>query len=184
MLATSTAAENENKICEMARRIFRRAADGKWVDLIKYTTKILVEHPGCEIYVGCDSQNVDSKTVYATVVVFRYGRNGAHVIYFKDEVKRISDLWTKLWGEVQRTIDVAGYLKIEGGIDVSRIDLDYNKNPKFKSNVVLKAAVGYVESLGYNYAVKPDLLPSIRVANKLCRYRVGKKEGQEALIED
>ena len=168
----------------MASRFFIRATDGKHVNVIKYTKKILEEHPGCEIYVGCDSQNVDGQTVYATVIVFRYGRNGAHVIYFKDEVKKITDMWTKLWGEVQRTIDLAGYLKFEGGIEVSRIDLDYNKNPRFKSNIVLKAAVGYVEGLGYNYAVKPELLPSIRVANKLCRHRVGKREGAAALIED
>lgn len=168
----------------MANRIFTRATDGTKVDLINYTKSIIDKHSECEIYVGCDSQNVDSKTVYATVIVFRYARSGAHIIYFKDEVKRIPDLWTKLWGEVQRTIDVAGYLKFEGGIEISRIDLDYNKSPKYKSNVILKAAVGYVESMGYNYAVKPDLLPSIRVANKLCRNRVGCREGIDALIED
>ena len=167
----------------MVRRNFKRAADGKWVDLIQYTKKIIADNPECEIYIGCDSQNVDCKTVYATVVVFRYGRNGAHVIYFKDEVNRLTDLWTKLWGEVQRTIDLAIYLR-ECNIEVSRIDLDYNKNPKFKSNIILKAAVGYVESMGYKYANKPDMLPSIRVANKLCRHRVGKKDGANALIEE
>ena len=168
----------------MATRIFKRAADGKRVDLIKYTKQIISEHPDCKIYVGCDSQNVDKKTVYATAVVFRYGNNGAHVIYFKDDVKKINDLWTKLWGEVQRSIDVAGFLKFEGGIEVYRIDLDYNKSPKHKSNVVLKAATGYVESLGYEYASKPDMLISISVANKLCRHPVGKREGANALIED
>ena len=168
----------------MSSRIFKRAADGKSVDLIKYTKKILSENENCEIYAGCDSQNVGTKTVYATVLVFKFGRRGAHVIYYKDEVKRIPDLFTKLWGEVQRTIDLSEFLKLEGSINIYRIDLDYNKNPRYKSNLILKDAVGYVEGMGYKYAVKPDLLPSIRVANKLCRHRVGKKEGPEALLED
>jgi len=66
-------------------------------------------------------------------------------------------------------MDVADYLTGDGEIEVYQIDLDYNKNPRHKSNSVLKAAVGYVESYGYNYACKPDLLISISIANELCR---------------
>jgi hypothetical protein len=168
----------------MVSRMFKKASDGSKVDLVNYTRQILSEHPECEIYVGCDSQNVDKQTVYATAVVFRYGRNGAHVIYFKDGVKRIKDLRIKLMGEVERSINVSEFLKNEAGITIFRIDLDYNKDPKHRSNIVLKDAVGYVEGMGYKCASKPDMLISIRVANKLCRKAVGKGEGVNALIEN
>jgi len=168
----------------MATRIFKRASDGKRVDLIKYTKQIISEHPDCKIYIGCDSQNVAKKTVYATAVVFRYGNNGAHVIYYKDDMKIITSLRDKLWGEVERSIDVAYYLQTEGEINIFRIDLDYNKSPKHRSNIVLKEATGWVEGMGYSHACKPEMLIAIRVANKLCRHPVGKREGANALIEE
>ena len=176
--------EKENKTKSMINTSFRRASDGDFVDPIEYTKRILEEAPDTQIYVGCDSQNVNAYiTVYATVIVYRLGRRGAHVIYFKDECKKIPDLWTKLWGEVERSVVLANRLRLEG-IEIFRIDLDFNKSPRFKSNAILKSATGYVDSMGYQYASKPEMLPSIRVANKLCRNRVGKNEGPDALIEE
>jgi len=150
-------------------KIFKKIEGGGDVDLLQYTKDTVSVYPNCKIYVGCDSQNNGGHTTYVTTVVFRFERRGAHVIYQKDVVPRIKELWTKLWGELQRSMDVADYLTGDGEIEVYQIDLDYNKNPRHKSNSVLKAAVGYVESYGYNYACKPDLLISISIANELCR---------------
>jgi predicted RNase H-related nuclease YkuK (DUF458 family) len=57
-----------------------------------------------EVHVGCDSQNYKRHTVYATTVVFDIPGNGAHVIYRKEKVPKINDLWTKLWGETERSV--------------------------------------------------------------------------------
>jgi predicted RNase H-related nuclease YkuK (DUF458 family) len=150
-------------------REFKKIGGENVVDLLLYTKEILEKNPGSKIHVGCDSQSYATKTVYVTTVVFRYENRGAHVIYKREVIPRVKDLWSKLWGELNRAIDVAGYLKFEGKIDVHQIDLDYNTSPKYKSNIVLKAAVGYVESMGYNYAVKPETLIAISAANELCR---------------
>lgn len=150
-------------------REFKKIGGESVVDLLSYTRGILEKNPGSKIHVGCDSQTYATKTVYVTTVVFRYEGRGAHVIYKREVVQRVKDLWSKLWGELNRAIDVAGYLKFEGNVDIHQIDLDYNTSPKYKSNIVLKAAVGYVESMGYNYAVKPGTLIAISAANELCR---------------
>jgi predicted RNase H-related nuclease YkuK (DUF458 family) len=153
----------------VSSRIFKKVGDEETVDLLDYARSVIEKIPGTKIYVGCDSQSYANKTVYVTTVVFRYHNRGAHVIYSKDTIPRVKDLWTKLWGELQRSIDIAGYLKIEGKIDIYQIDLDYNTNPKHKSNVIVKTAIGYMESMGYNYAVKPQTLIAISIANELCR---------------
>lgn len=150
-------------------RVFKKIGSDETVDLLGYVNHVLEKNPHTKIYIGCDSQTYASKTVYVTTVVFRYENRGAHVIYQKEIVPRVKDLWSKLWGELQRSIDVAGYLKIEGKVEIYQIDLDYNSNPKHKSNIIVKTAIGYMESMGYNYAVKPQTLIAISVANELCR---------------
>jgi len=150
-------------------REFKKIGGENVPDLLSYTSEILTKNPDSKIHVGCDSQSYATKTVYVTTVVFRYENKGAHVIYKREVIPKVKDLWSKLWGELNRAIDVAGYLKFEGKIDIHQIDLDYNTSPKYKSNIVLKAAVGYVESMGYNYAVKPETLIAISAANELCR---------------
>lgn len=35
--------------------------------------------------------------------------------------------------------------------------------------MIVKTAIGYMESMGYNYAVKPQTLIAISIANELCR---------------
>jgi len=150
-------------------RKFKKIGGENVTDLLSYTKEILAKNPDSKIHVGCDSQSYATKTVYVTTVVFRYENKGAHVIYKREVIPKVKDLWSKLWGELNRAIDVAGYLKFEGKIDIHQIDLDYNTSPKYKSNIVLKAAVGYVESMGYNYAVKPETLIAISAANELCR---------------
>lgn len=153
----------------MSIRFFRKIGSDETVDLLEYVRSILEKTPETKIYVGCDSQSYANKTIYVITVVFRYDKRGAHVIYKREVIPKVKDLWTKLWGELQRSIDIAGYLRIEGGINIHQIDLDYNNNPKHKSNVIVKTAIGYMESLGYNYAIKPETLIAISVANDLCR---------------
>ena len=137
------------------------------VQLGSYTQELLRKNPEVKIYVGSDSQNYPNKTLYATTVVFRYEHNGAHVIFHKEATPLVTDMWTRLWGELQRSIDVAGYLKFECDIPIAQIDLDLNSDPDFKSNRVFQAAVGYAQSMGYVSKTKPDLLIATWAANVL-----------------
>ena len=63
-----------------------------------------------EVHVGCDSQNHKRHTVYVTTVVFRFPNNGAHVIYRRERVPKILDMWTKLWGETERSVELANLI--------------------------------------------------------------------------
>lgn len=148
---------------------FQRLSDKKRVNIDDYVVNYLIDNPDTKIYVGCDSQNFRKKTIYATVIVLHRSNNGGHVLYMREKIPKIKDNFHKLWGEVQRSMDVASYLRNELGVDVNQVDLDLNPDPKYKSNQVLRAAVGFVESMGFKPRFKPEELWAISVADSLCR---------------
>jgi len=150
---------------------FKRLTDRAQVDLAEYL-KSYIEQVGPEnvrLYIGCDSQNKSAWTNYATTIVIHIGNTGCHVLYQKERVRpRIEDFWTRLWKEVERSVEVALYLQ-EHGIEVDNIDLDLNDDPNMKSNKLVAAARGYVESLGIKANIKPDLLPAICAADHIVK---------------
>lgn len=148
-------------------RIFKKMGSHVNVELGSYAQAMVASYPKAKIYVGSDSQNYAAKTLYATTVVFRFENNGAHVIYHREPTPLVKDMWTRLWGELQRSIDVAGYLKFECNLPIEQIDLDLNSDPEFLSNKVFQAAVGYAQSMGYKAKTKPDLLMATWAANVL-----------------
>ena len=79
---------------------FRCLSNGREIDLIPYLKDRLSESNDIRMYVGTESQNVGTKTVYATVIVLHKGKRGGHVIYSKKYVNRITEKFTKLWNEV------------------------------------------------------------------------------------
>lgn len=148
---------------------FLRMADGGPIQLLDHVRGIVAHDPGVEVLVGSDSQNHDLHTVYTTTVVLRYHRNGAQVLYRRERTDRIRDLWTRLWGEVERSLEVARTLTDAGGVRISRIDMDINSDPRFASHKLHTTAVGYVRSQGYETRTKPDLLIATWAANLLCQ---------------
>jgi predicted RNase H-related nuclease YkuK (DUF458 family) len=147
---------------------FRIMSSGKPIELERYLADYLAVHPECEVHIGSDSQNFRVHTVYATAIVLRHPGKGAHVLYTKSRVPKIKDIFSKLWGELERSIQLAEYLQNELLIEVLQIDLDYNEDESYPSNKVLNAASGYVQSLGYTVKAKPDLLMAVWAANVLC----------------
>lgn len=121
-----------------------------------------------DIHVGCDSQNYKRYTVYVTTVVFRYPDNGAHVLYRRERVPKITDLWTKLWGETERSVALANLILEECRIRVKQIDLDFNSDPQYPSQKLISASAGYITSLGFEAKAKPNLLMAAWAANVLC----------------
>lgn len=151
--------------------IFRRLTDRSTVELAEYL-KEYIDQVGAEnvrLYIGCDSQNKSEWTSYATTVVLHIGTTGCHVLYQRERVRpRINDFWTRLWKEVERSVEVALYLQ-ENGIEVDNIDLDLNDDPNMRSNKLVAAAKGYVESLGIKARIKPELLPAIHAADHIVK---------------
>ena len=137
-------------------------------DVCTYVHEMMDSGLEFDLYVGCDSQNYRSHTVYVTTVVFRYPGSGAHVIFRKEKVPKISDMWTKLWGETERSVGIAHLLREETGVKVEQIDLDFNTDPSHPSNKLLSASAGYIHSLGFQSGAKPGLLMAAWAADALC----------------
>lgn len=138
------------------------------VDILNYLKLHFESEPACELHIGCDSQNHRQHTVYVTAVVLRFPGNGAHVLYLKERVPIIRDLWTKLWGETERSVKTAEIIHEHLGVRATQIDLDYNTDPAYPSHKLLSASTGYITSLGYSSKAKPNLLMAVWAANYLC----------------
>lgn len=148
---------------------FKQLSTRQDVDLIPYLQNFLEEHPDSIIYVGCDSHNVSQYSRYGVVIVLHEPNKGGHVLYTKINVPKITDRFTRLWNEIEYSLSVAEYLKEMGVRKIDYIDLDLNPDPKYKSNQVLRAALGYVESMGYAVRVKPEATIASTVADAICK---------------
>ena len=151
---------------------FKKIGHEEEFELANYVKKYLRlnRHLDTKIYLGTDSQNKRYTTNYATTLVFHLGNTGCHVIYTREKGPKIPvDLYFhRLWGEVERSVKVAQYLKYNG-IEIDHIGLDFNSDPKRKSHQLVKSALGYIEGLGFKGKVKPDILPAIKAADDLAR---------------
>jgi len=149
---------------------FKRLTDRSEIEIADYV-RTYVESVGkdrVQLYIGCDSQNKGDNTIYATTVVLHIGNTGCHVLYKRETFPRIFDFWARLWGEVERSVEVALHLQ-QNGIIVDNIDLDLNADPTTRSNKLVQAAKGYVESLGIKARIKPNILPAISAADNIVK---------------
>ena len=150
-------------------RKFQSMTNGAYIDLIPYLEEKLSEADNIKMYIGSDSQSIAAETVYALVIVLHYCNNGGHIIYSKKSVSRVKDRFTRLWNEVEDSVKLAIYLEEMGLPKADFIDIDLNPDPQYKSNAVLRSALGYVESYGYIPRCKPYAVSATYVADKICK---------------
>ena len=107
-------------------------------DIIQYLADVAKEDPTVTITVGCDSIQARRKTIYA-VTVMMYNtdiKNGAHVVFFRENCPKIRENDERLYKEAQYVHDVATYLhdNLEGIYE--RKDLtDFNRK-KYKFHLL------------------------------------------------
>jgi predicted RNase H-related nuclease YkuK (DUF458 family) len=133
---------------------FKKLRDRNSIDLIDYVRSYLIENPEVEILIGCDSQNHIDTTVYATVVALYFPRAGAHVLYCKEITPIERTRQVRLMNEVWKSIEVAEKLRLADLPRAKYIDVDLNPDKRYKSNDVLRSAVGLVEGMGYKVRYK------------------------------
>jgi uncharacterized protein len=122
------------------------------------------------IYVGCDSKNKKTHTIFALVVVIHIDSSkGGKIFYESVRVPRVKAIKQRLMKEVEMSVaasfeiaDVIGNRKFE-------IHLDVNGDPKHQSNVICKEAIGYVESQGFVCQIKPLAIASSYCADHIVR---------------
>jgi len=94
---------------------------------------------------------------FLTVIAFKRGNNGAHLIKRRDEEVKSHyiSIDMKLNGEIQRTSELALWVRDVINIDVE-VHLDVNPDEEAGSNRVYKYIKGYFESLGFKTLYKPE----------------------------
>jgi len=103
-------------------------------DIIEYLKKYISENPSVTISVGCDSVQKRRKTIYAlTIMLYRVDfKNGAHVVFFRDNQRKIRDNFDRLHGEVLLAKEVAEFIESELTPFYQRTDLTPSERRKYK----------------------------------------------------
>jgi len=144
-------------------RQFKTLVSRKDVELIPYIKEYIKNHPNVDIIISCDSQNRKRETIYAIVVGLYNPGKGAHVLYSRFTTVREKVNSSRLLNEVWNSVEVAEEINNELGVKAKWIDIDLNEDKKYKSNEVLRSAVGLVEGLGYKARHK-GLFPMLSYA--------------------
>lgn len=150
---------------------------GERVSIIDHTLEQINKRSNLKIYIGTDSQDVKDKkkrkiTRYATVIVYRYGDRGAHYIWYEEEVPRVKVLYTRLFDEAVRTIEVADMLSQQlPAVKIEALEFDYNHIPKFKSNQLISSVRGWVLGLNYNPVFKSGDMIACKAGDHICRHK-------------
>lgn len=112
------------------------------------------------VYVGCDSRRFRYMNrwfaSYTTVVVIHLDQCRGCAIYGKRNV--IPDhgsVKERMLHEVNFAIEIAQDVAEVVGNRKFEIHLDVNPDPKHKSNVAVKEALGYVQGMGFIGKIKP-----------------------------
>ncbi len=123
-----------------------------------------------KVCIGTDSQVYGKSTEIATVIVFLREKAGGFMFIKKDRVKMPLALKERMLLEVSRSIEVA--YELCDLFDLYEVDMevhaDINPDPRFKSNVALNEAMGYIKGMGFAFKAKPDAFASSSCANKHC----------------
>jgi predicted RNase H-related nuclease YkuK (DUF458 family) len=128
------------------------------------------------VYIGCDSIRFRKNDVwyakYSTVVIVHMdSKNGCKLFHETVDMPDYGNIKQRLLTEVQfavatatEVIDVLGKRHME-------IHLDINPNPKHKSSVAVKEALGWVKgSLGIDAKIKPDSFAATHAADHVVRH--------------
>jgi predicted RNase H-related nuclease YkuK (DUF458 family) len=139
-------------------------------NLVDYIKDYIDKHDDVEILIGGDSQNYSNeKTVYGFVIALHRKGKGSHVLCKRQKTKIEYDMNTRLLNEVWMSIEIADYLVHNGLPKPKYIDIDLNPDIRFKSNRVLRQAIGMVEGMGYHVRYKHNGAMTQCAANHLVR---------------
>lgn len=140
------------------------------IELVPFIKNYLEQKPDTQLFVGTDSQRRRSRVWYATVVVLYNEKKGAKVVYAKTSTPPIKDNFTRLFKEIELSIEIADELRA-GGIEqrLIAIDLDYNEDKTYFSNKLLTSALGWATSLGYTCRTKPAAFAGSYAADRLVK---------------
>jgi predicted RNase H-related nuclease YkuK (DUF458 family) len=128
------------------------------------------------IYVGCDSIRFKKKgqwfAKFSTVIIIhKDSKKGGRVFHTSVDMPDYGNLKQRLLTEVQLAVTAATEIIDVIGDRHFEVHLDINPNPKHKSNVAVKEALGWVRgSLGMDAKIKPASFAATHAADHAVRH--------------
>lgn len=103
-------------------------------DLIQYIKNYIELNPFVTISLGCDSVQRKRKTVFAyTIMFYSFSiKNGAHVIYYRENIPKIRDTYTRLGKEAESILEIAEWIDNELSEFYERKDLTEIEQKRYK----------------------------------------------------
>jgi len=137
---------------------------------------ILESSPQSSVYVGCDSIRYKKKgewwAKYSTcIIVHKDSRHGCKIYHESIDMRDYGNLKQRLLTEVQLAVDAATEIVEVIGDRHLELHIDINPDPRHKSNVAVKEALGWVRgSLGFEAKIKPDSWAATHCADHAVRH--------------
>lgn len=137
---------------------------------------ILESSPQSSVYIGADSirykKNGQWYAKYSTVIILHVdSKKGARLFHKSVDMPDYGNLKQRLLNEVSFAVTAASEIIDVIGDRHMEIHLDINPNPKHKSNVAVKEALGWVKgSLGVDAKIKPASFAATHAADHAVRY--------------
>lgn len=128
------------------------------------------------VYIGCDSirfkKNKQWYAKYSTVIIVHMdSKHGCRLFHESVDMPDYGNLKQRLLTEVQMAVSTATEILDVLGDRHMEIHLDINPNPKHKSSVAVKEALGWVKgSLGLDAKIKPSSFAATHAADHAVRH--------------
>jgi predicted RNase H-related nuclease YkuK (DUF458 family) len=139
-------------------------------NVVDYIKNYIYHNQDVELLIGADSQSYENRVTKYGVVIALYSKGrGAHVVCTRETVPIEHNMQMRLMNEVWKSVEIAEFLKNNGLPKPKFIDIDLNPDPKYKSNSMLRQAIGLVEGMGYRVRYKRNGASIQYAANHLVR---------------
>ena len=139
-------------------------------DLAGYIQQQLIDRPDTKIYLGIDSKVSADHCTYILVIAFRYGSNGVHYIFSKEQTEMPNTKWQRLMNEIERLMNFVSWFKDNLPYTIYAVDVDVNADERHFSNKLHSLATGWGHSLGVNVITKPEEVVASRAADWLLNH--------------
>ena len=136
---------------------------------------ILASSRESSIYIGCDSIRFKKHGLwhakYSTVIIVHKDSNSGCRLFHESVVMQdYGVIKQRMLNEVMFAVNAATEVLDAIGDRHFEIHIDINPNPKHKSNVAVKEALGYVRgTLGIEAKIKPYAFAAMHAADHLVR---------------
>lgn len=128
------------------------------------------------VYIGCDSIRFKKNKMwyakYSTVIIVHMdSKRGCKLFHESVDMPDFGNLKQRLLNEVQMAVNTATEILDVLGDRHMELHLDINPNPKHKSSIAIKEALGWVKgSLGLDAKVKPASFAATHAADHAVRH--------------